>query len=536
MNWFPPALLLVLLPALLPAGDPVLFIRGGTGTVGFFEGGADEQGADIDNFTTQGGNHGWGELAAALRAEGFAPGQVAENPVNDGVPTPIPLDTLDLSRYAVIVFGSNNAEYTTAQVDAFMNYIANGGSALFISDANFGQNRGDAPSSDQHFLSRFGLIMNQDRGTYTVDRGQEFLVPGHPIFEGVNTFDGEGVSPITVDAPVAGVTRTILSRVPNGYQVRRNTGPGQGPSSTANANDGTLVIATYGSGRIAGHFDRNTFFNLNGAGTNINRFDNEIYARNLFNWLAGRPDFNPATDNYPPRLHTTTDFSSLEIPEDTAHSFPVVAKDPDGSITGVALWQDGNLLDEDTLSPYSLTLPALPGGTYTFVARATDNEGATTDLALEVTVIDDASLPRPLDRSGWTLTSNRSVAELGNAIDGNSATRWPTRQFQQPGQWIRIDFGAIETFDRIVLETLANPNGNLSGTEAPPSPSPAQHWFDQTSSQCLNGRKLAWFLEEGSEVGLDRETVLSEALLHYASAGPGDHDNRNRCGLRSGTK
>lgn len=148
----------------LHAQDKILFIRGGPGTVGFLEGGSDEQGADVFNYLTNNGNHGWGELNAALVAEGFMIEQVAETPVIGLIPTPVPLDTMNLNQYAVIVFGSNNAEYTTAQVDALTTYVQNGGSALFVSDANFGQNWGDAPSSDQHFLDRFGLVMNQDAG------------------------------------------------------------------------------------------------------------------------------------------------------------------------------------------------------------------------------------------------------------------------------------------------------------------------------------------------------------------------------------
>ena len=31
-----------------------------------------------------------------------------------------------------------------------------------------------------------------------------------------------------------------------------------------------------------------TFFNLNGAGTSLHRYDNTRYAKNLFEWLAGR--------------------------------------------------------------------------------------------------------------------------------------------------------------------------------------------------------------------------------------------------------
>lgn len=440
------------------AADKILFIRGGVGTVGFFEGGSDEQGASIDNFLTSGGNHGWGELAAALRAEGFEPTEVTEDPVVSLVPTPVQVDTMDLSRYAVIVFGSNNAEYTTAQVDALVAYVSAGGAALFVSDANFGQNWGDAPSSDQHFLDRFGLTMNQDRGTYTIDRAEEFVVPAHPIFNGVNTFDGEGVSPITVSATVAGVTTTVLAGVPSGQTVRRNTGAAQGPLSQSTANDGTLVITTLGSGRIAGHFDRNTFFNENGAGTNLNRFENEEYARNLFNWLAGKPAFDPATQNYAPRLHFPTPIDGTEIAENTPFTFTVVAKDPDGTVAQVQLLVNGSPVSTDTTSPYNLTLPGLSPDIHTPIVRMTDNEGAQTDLPFQITVLDLDDVPVPIDRTGWTLTANRSTAELANAIDGNASTRWPTRQFQQPGQWFRIDFGQVTDFESIVLETLANPN------------------------------------------------------------------------------
>ena len=45
--------------------------------------------------------------------------------------------------------------------------------------------------------------MNQDSGTYSVSRSDgEFLLPRHPIFRGVDVFDGEGVSPIVVEHPV----------------------------------------------------------------------------------------------------------------------------------------------------------------------------------------------------------------------------------------------------------------------------------------------------------------------------------------------
>src|SRR5439155_21286171 len=131
------------------AGDPILFIRGGSGTGGFLDGGTlaqrDEELADITNFSTAAKNHGWGELANLLRNDGFDPQQMIEKPSK-----PIDLTKLDLSQYKTIVFGSNNADYTPGGdksiVKALVNYVFAGGSALFISDANFGTSYGDAPS------------------------------------------------------------------------------------------------------------------------------------------------------------------------------------------------------------------------------------------------------------------------------------------------------------------------------------------------------------------------------------------------------
>ena len=430
------------------AKKKVLFIRGGEGTVGFLEGGSDEQGADAFNYSTNGGNHNWGELNSALVAEGFKVEQLAENPVVAGVPTAIPIDAMDLYQYAIIVFGSNNAKYTVAQVDAFMHYIELGGSALFVSDANFGQNWGDAPSSDQYFLGRFGLTMNQGGGTYGVRSASEFVNPGHPILNGVNEFDGAGVSPITLGTPPAGVTSNLISSAR--FNVTRNTGAGQGLAEPAAANDASLVVATFGSGRIAGHFNRNTFFNENGAGTNINRLDNETYARNLFNWLAGNPI---VTGNKAPRGYFPTLIPGSSMPEGVAFATSVVAKDPDGSVVSVVLKIDGVAIATDTAAPYDFAVSGLTGGNRTITATVTDNLGKTTDVDIPIEVIGGGNVEQPLDRRRWILTATNNAGDLGNAIDGDIASHWTTEQLQRPGQKVSIDFGKRNLFQRVLLET-----------------------------------------------------------------------------------
>ncbi len=327
-----PALLLTIVPAPAVAGTApgpgpesgdgpaILFVRGADRSGGFLEAGNDaartEQLADITNTSTSGGNHGWFELAELLRANGFVVSQIAEPLEADapatGPTTGAPLDfaSLDLSAYDAVVLGSNNADYSAPfgqqQVDAIEAYVRSGGGVLFISDANFGGSWSDAPTSDQAFLDRFGWTMQQDRGTYALRRSDgDFVTPDHPIVVGtdgntiIDVIDGEGVSPIVVPEidTAPGVVSTIVIRARPGQQTRNNDRfPGQGTSRAVGPRDATLAVATVGAGpdagRIAGHIDRNTFFNLNGAGTNINRFDNAAYAVNLFTWLVG-PQSNP---------------------------------------------------------------------------------------------------------------------------------------------------------------------------------------------------------------------------------------------------
>jgi hypothetical protein len=279
----------------------VLFIRGGAGTGGSLEGGADEQLSDIHDTSTAPGNHGYAELAALLAAEGFVVEQVIEGPAPAGLP--VDLQAIDLSHYDVVVFGSNNASYLAAAVDWVVPYVCSGGSALFISDANWGSGWSDAPSSDQSFLDRFDLVMNQDSGTYVVSRSAgDFVIGGidqggHPILAGpdgvigsaddVNDFDGEGVSPATLTHVFPDVEPIVLAKAKQ--HIHLNDSTGSGSFKPPGVDDGALVALQFGAGRVACFFDRNTFFNLNGAGTSLHHWDNAQLARNLFTWLADAP-------------------------------------------------------------------------------------------------------------------------------------------------------------------------------------------------------------------------------------------------------
>lgn len=325
----------------------LLFIRGSDGSGGFLEGGSDEQLADITNQQTFNGNHGWGTLADTLTGAGYTLHQVIEGSTPDGNGSPVPLSTMNLSSYDAIVFGSNNAVYAQADVDAFEQYILAGGSALFISDANFGSDWADAPNSDQQFLDLIGIEVHQDQGTYVVGNSAgEILQPDHPIFAGlgptevVTQFDGEGVSPFHIKQTIPGVGIMLLAGAEG--NTRLNQPPfganQQGPSVATTDEDVSAFSATYGAGRIVGHHDRNTFFNLNGAGTNITRFDNQQYAVNLFNWLTAGPNL-PGDYNQDNQVDDD-DLSTWTANYGTTSDFNADAND-DGIVNGLDFlnWQ-----------------------------------------------------------------------------------------------------------------------------------------------------------------------------------------------------
>ncbi|HEY5583697.1 MAG TPA: RICIN domain-containing protein [Ruminiclostridium sp.] len=61
-----------------------------------------------------------------------------------------------------------------------------------------------------------------------------------------------------------------------------------------------------------------------------------------------------------------------------------------------------------------------------------------------------------IDKTGWTVSASSQVSPsdvVGNAKDGNYATRWSTGQPQANGQWFTIDMGSTKYITRILLKS-----------------------------------------------------------------------------------
>jgi len=437
-------------PRLVFNAGEILFIRGADRSGGFLETQTDffftEQLAAIDNNQTFAGNHGWATLATTLRDAGYTVSQAVE-PLEAGAPQTgqttgraLDLAQLNLSRFKAVVFASNNASYSNAQVDTLESYVRNGGSALFISDANFGSSWADGPNSDQPFLQRFGVGVYQDNGTYALSRNSgDFLVPAHPIFAGVNSFDGEGVSPFFVSNPnVQGVTVTLLAKAKQ--QVRLNTPPfGDrqiGNTRDARTGDASLFVANAGQGRVAGHFDRNTFFNAGGAGTDITRLDNQRFAVNLFDWLSRRNEAAPA-DQSPPRVVPKTfdidakraTFESNEsLRTNTTRSRVTLTN----LTTGLALSAgDWSLSASKRVVSVVFNL-VLPAGRY----RVTLGQGSVRDLAgnnlVQPASLEFFSLPGDANRD--RRVDARDLVLLARGLGSVTGVNWRSGDFNLDGR------------------------------------------------------------------------------------------------------
>jgi hypothetical protein len=422
-------------------GGTILFVRGATRSGGFLEGGSAEfrndQLADINNTSTAAGNHGWGALAAALRGAGFAVEQVTEPKGNDtGDPVagrPIRFENMDLTKYAAIVFGSNNARYPQASVDAIDTYVRNGGGAVFISDANFGSHWRDAADSDQAFLARYGLIVQQDTSTYPLSRAAgDFVVPNHPILAGVEVFDGEGVSPLVVpETPPPGVAiqRIVAAR----DKTRNNDGVDPtnnfaGSVRDVTARDASLVTANTGRGRVVGFFDRNTFFNDNGVGSQLSKNDNNQLALNLFKWV---------TDNTPP---VVTNVSFVQgAPSELRLTFDdslfgsltrgdVLLRDPfTAEPVPKKRWSFGVVESNGTTEMIIKVKGAQPPGTYQMQinpGRIADDSGNTNPKRIRHNFVIEATPPLPVRTKVATpapAKTDASLARVAEELFGRTA-------------------------------------------------------------------------------------------------------------------
>ncbi|MFC6940813.1 DUF4350 domain-containing protein [Salinirubellus sp. GCM10025818] len=227
------------------------------------------------------GARGLSEFRAELESAGFTPEERYDAETT--------LSASFLEGYDVVVLGSNQHRFTDEERRAVGDWVEDGGGLVAWSDSAFGGHYNQVgvcnpagSRSDNDLTTQFGMTFLRDNGAgryqveeYTQDH---FLNDGDS--DGGVVFRGEGVSPVRVSSPA-----TVLAPLQSGplggkLRVCEEDRPYQ-PER-----DAALAVASVGSGRVVGTFDRNTFWN-DGEGTSLSEVDNREYALRLVRWAAG---------------------------------------------------------------------------------------------------------------------------------------------------------------------------------------------------------------------------------------------------------
>ncbi len=141
------------------------------------------------------------------------------------------------------------------------------------------------------------------------------------------------------------------------------------------------------------------------------------------NQVVGNPC---GPNNVAPTVSITSPSNGATFATGNTVAITANASDTDGNVTKVAFYVNGNMVSEDTSSPYTANWTATVGN-HNITARATDNDGAvTTSSTISIAVTGDpvnelptVSITNPGNNASFTVGQNVSIAANANDVDGN---------------------------------------------------------------------------------------------------------------------
>ena len=122
-------------------------------------------------------------------------------------------------------------------------------------------------------------------------------------------------------------------------------------------------------------------FSANGSPT-ITKLDGSTFSSQRSAFSSGDLDiinmmYPPSGNDYP-TVSITSPATGSSYAEPASVTIQATAADADGSVTKVEFYYGTTKLGEDASAPYSYTWASVAAGSYTIVAKATDNAGAVT--------------------------------------------------------------------------------------------------------------------------------------------------------------
>ncbi|RAW02209.1 Ig-like domain-containing protein [Pseudochryseolinea flava] len=145
--------------------------------------------------------------------------------------------------------------------------------------------------------------------------------------------------------------------------------------------------------------------------------------------LSPADDF-PGEGNLPPTASLSAPANGAVFTAPASITITASASDPNGVVSKVEFYQNGNKIGEDTSSPYSFNWTNVSAGSYALTAKAIDNQAAEgVSSIINITVNPPSTLPSP-----WITSDIGSVSPAGGAshasgtftLSGAGADIWGT--------------------------------------------------------------------------------------------------------------
>ncbi|WP_244208909.1 discoidin domain-containing protein [Paenibacillus ferrarius] len=136
-------------------------------------------------------------------------------------------------------------------------------------------------------------------------------------------------------------------------------------------------------------------------------------------------------------------------------------------VTSYDIYRNGAKVGSSVTTSYADS-GLTPATSYSYTVKANDaagNSSAASNTA-NATTPSAGGTQTPLDRSGWTATSNPTSGDVpANLLDGSMSTRWSTGTAMAPGQYFIVDMKSTKNFNQIVMDSTGSNNDYARGYE-----------------------------------------------------------------------
>jgi len=267
--------------------------------------------------------------------------------------------------------------------------------------------------------------------------------------QGSLTYPGRGPDNTCASADSAAVNVTVTS--PNQPPTVALTSPADGTlltapaaltlAATASDPDGAIGKVEFyqGTTKLGEDLTAPYDFAVTGLAVGTYAYSAQAYDLQGLSAASAPATVTVIAPNQPPTVALTAPADGASFTAPAAFALTATATDSDGTIAKVEFFQNATKLGEVASAPFTfpLTLTLTSPGSYSYLARATDNTGSATDSApVAVTVIPPVSLALPFlagfesaegytlgpinGQQGWTASSLSVVTDADFATGARS--------------------------------------------------------------------------------------------------------------------